>query len=466
MNPDLDQLVSTDQSGDTLPKGYFLPYQTAWITDENRFKLWDKSRRIGATYAESYKAVRKRNLIDERRDYWFSSADESAAVEFSLYCQQWCKLFNAVVKEFTEELEDDKGYRFNNYVVEFPNGSRINCMSSNPRRFRSKGGDVCLDEFDWHDSPGEMLDAATPVTTWGYDISILTTRNGEGSEFDNLVKLARQIAAGEATAKELRTLPWSYHFTPITAAIGQGLVEKIRKLDHIDLQVRQEFLDECRAKSRNEDAFNQEYMCIPSATASTLIPYDLYQSCEMADCLRPLIPHTTERRQYFLGGDIGREKDLTVFWIWELVADILITRKVVKLHKTPYSAQLQAASDLLANQNILRGCIDATGIGDMLVESLQERFGSYRIEKIKFTAPIKEHLASLMLSGFADKLLRVPADRVIRDDFHSIRKTVTLAGNVRYDAARTEAGHADNFWAAALGKEAAITNLIPEVVLL
>ena len=466
MNSAVNQLASINQSGDTLADGYFLPYQTAWITDENRFKLWDKSRRIGATYAESYRAVRKRNLIDERRDYWFSSADESAAVEFSLYCRQWCKLFNAVVKVLIEELEDDKGYRFNNYVVEFPNGSRINCMSSNPRRFRSKGGDVCLDEFDWHDSPGEMLDAATPATTWGYDISILTTRNGEGSEFDILVNQARRIAAGEATAKELRTLPWSYHLTPITIAVSQGLVEKILKLDRIDLKARLSFLDECRAKSRNEDAYNQEYMCIPSATASTLIPYDLYQSCEMSNCLKPLVPHTTERRQYFLGGDIGREKDLTIFWIWELLADVLITRKIIRLHKTPYSAQLTAASDLLANQNIMRACIDATGIGDMLVETLQERFGSYRIEKVKFTAPVKEHLASLMLSGFADKLLRVPADRVVRDDFHSIRKTVTLAGNVRYDAARTEAGHAAHFWAAALGKEAAITNVVPEVVLL
>ncbi len=450
----------------SLPKSYFLRYENKWITDDCRFKLWDKSRRIGATYAESYRAVRKRNLINERRDYWFSSADESAAVEFSLYSQQWCELFQAVVKVATEQLEDDKGYRYNNYVVEFPNGSRINSMSSNPRRFRSKGGDVCLDEFDWHDKPGEMLDAAMPVTTWGYDVSILTSRNGEGSEFDNLVKGARQIAAGEVTAEQLRSLPWSYHFTPITVAVDQGLVEKIRKLDHIDLQARKEFIAECRARCRNEDAFNQEYMCIPSAAASTLIPYDLYQSCELADCLAPLLPHTEDRRQYFMGGDIGREKDLTVFWIWELVGDVLITRKVVKLYKTPYSAQLQQASDMLENQNIQRACIDATGIGDMLAESLQDRYGEYRVEKVKFTAAVKEHLASLMRSGFEDKLVRVPADRIIREDFHSIRKTVTLAGNVRYDAAHTEAGHADRFWAAALGKEAATTNVVPECILL
>jgi phage FluMu gp28-like protein len=109
--------------------------------------------------------------------------------------------------------------------------------------------------------------------------------------------------------------------------------------------------------------------------------------------------------------------------------------------------------------------MDATGIGDMLAETLQDKFGTYRVEKVKFTSAVKEHLASLMLSGFEDRLLRVPADRVVRDDFHSIRKTVTLAGNVRYDAAHTEAGHADNFWAAALGKEAATPVFVaPQII--
>jgi phage FluMu gp28-like protein len=371
-----------------------------------------------------------------------------------------------VAKPYTEQLEDDKGYRFNNYVVEFPNGSRINCMSSNPRRFRSKGGDVCLDEFDWHDSPGEMLDAATPVTTWGFDISILTTRNGEGSEFDNLSKTAKRIIAGELDPDKDPVLPWSYHYTPITVAVAQGLAEKIYKLSRVDPQARERFIRECRAKCRSEEAFNQEYMCIASAAASTLIPYDLYQSCEMDNCLQPLVPHTEERRQYFMGGDIGREKHLTVFWIAELLGDVLITRKVVRLRKTPYAAQLAQAGDLLANNNITRCCIDATGIGDMLVETLQKRFGSYRVEKLKFTATLKEHLASLVRGRMEDKRCRVPAERQTRESFHSVRKTVTAAGNIRYDAASTDAGHADDFWAFATCCEAAKTIVVPECILL
>jgi len=120
----------------------------------------------------------------------------------------------------------------------------------------------------------------------------------------------------------------------------------------------------------------------------------------------------------------------------------------------------------LANQNIRRACIDATGIGDMLVEEAQRIHGSYRVEKVKFTAPVKDHLASLGRGLFEDKRTRVPAEREIRESFHTVRKTVTISGNVRYDAASTEAGHADDFWAFSLAKEAGKTTVTPECILL
>ena len=434
-----------------LPTGYFLPYQVNWITDDRRFKLWDKSRRIGATYAESYRAVRRRNLSSEKRDYWFSSADESSAVEFSQYCQQWCKMVDAIADHFSEQLVDDEGKKYTNYVTRFPHsGSRINCMTSNPRRFRSKGGDVCLDEFDWHDKPGEMLDAATPVTTWGYDLSILTTRNAEGSEFDRLVTLVKRVGAGELTWEQARTLAWSYHFTPITVAIDQGLAEKIYKLNHIDPDAREKLLKECRAKARNQDAFNREYMCIPSSAASTLIPYDLYQSCE-----DPLCMDAEGDGPKYVGFDVGREKHLTSIWKAEMVGDILVVRKRIVLLKCPYDTQLKVLTDVMSDPKVVRGCGDATGIGDMLVESLGKKVGTNRVEKIKFTGPIKEHLASLVVSRMEDRRCRLPDDMAVRESFHSIKKTITAAGNVRYDAAVTKEGHADDFWAFALVCEAA-----------
>ncbi len=40
---------------DQLSKDYFFEYQIDWINDDRNALLWDKSRRIGATYADSYR---------------------------------------------------------------------------------------------------------------------------------------------------------------------------------------------------------------------------------------------------------------------------------------------------------------------------------------------------------------------------------------------------------------------------
>lgn len=309
---------------------YFLPYQVAHILDESNAILEEKSRRIGITYANSYKHCRRRNMIDHRRDLWFSSADDSSAYEYSVYCRQWCEIIDAAVKEILETFYDDNGYKYNNYVVLFPNGSRINSMSSNPKRFRSKGGDVVLDEFAWHENPGEMLDAALPCTTWGYDIDMLSTHNGEGSVFNQIIENINKVLRGEATFESLKMLRWSLRRTTIVDAVEQGLAEKVYKLDHVDLDARKKFLTDCRARCRNEDAWNQEYMCVPSAMASTLISYELYQSCQDEHCLA-----TSGDGPKYMGFDIAREGHKTVFWIDELVGDVMTCREIVSNAQDP-----------------------------------------------------------------------------------------------------------------------------------
>jgi phage FluMu gp28-like protein len=434
-----------------------LPYQTAWILDNSRYRLWDKSRRIGATYAESYRAVRDRNLNPNAPDYWFSSADESSAFEFAEYCRKWCDMFEAVHEQLTEIYDDiidtpdgKKIVKRNNYVIRFPNGKRINCMTSNPRRFRSKGGDVVLDEFDWHDDPEEMYAAAESCLLWGGTLSILTTRSFEGSLFDRLVIEAKKVLSGELDPKKDIALPWSYHYVPITVAVEQGLAEKIYKLDRIDQEARAKFIHECRARARSQDKFNREYMCIPSTEATTLIPYDLYYSCQDENCLK-----TIGSGDKYLGLDVARKRHKTVPWLWELVGDVMVTRAVHRLQNTPYAAQQLFVEDLMNHHNVTRLCGDATGIGDMLIEYLQNKFGTNRVEKVTFTSSSKDKLASLMLARCQDKRVRLPNDEQSREAFHSIKKTVTAGGNVRYDTTQNEDEHADEFWAASLGLDAA-----------
>ncbi|MDA8086538.1 MAG: hypothetical protein M0Z75_07560, partial [Nitrospiraceae bacterium] len=71
-----------------------------------------------------------------------------------------------------------------------------------------------------------------------------------------------------------------------------------------------------------------------------------------------------------------------------------------------------------------------------------------------FTGKVKEDLAVTLRRRFEDRQVRIPADRDIREDIHSVKRFTTSAGNIRFDAERTELGHADRFWAAALGVHA------------
>lgn len=112
-------------------KAFFLPYQLRWLNDKSKVKIWEKSRRIGATYVQSYEDVR--DCVYKRVPaVWFSSADESAAREYIDYCEQWTKLFNVAAKSLGEVIIDnDKDIKA--FVIEFNNGTKIHALSSNPK---------------------------------------------------------------------------------------------------------------------------------------------------------------------------------------------------------------------------------------------------------------------------------------------------------------------------------------------
>ncbi len=462
-----------------------LPYQVAWINDGALMKLGDKSRRTGWTYVEAYDAVSKRyrphNNVN--RDYWFSSADESAGLEFIEYCRFFAKnLFEKVADVVTEELIDTETRRSATaLVIRCPNGKKIVAMTSNPRRFRSKGGDVCLDEFAFHDDPRGMFDAASPVTMWGGSIRIFSTPNGEGSYYNTLVQNCRKVlrALGVTDLSDRSTFPplveiqnqaramnvgpvFSYHRVTIEDAIAQGIVEKINQQTGGTMS-RAEFLQSCRDKSRDEDAFNQEYMCEPSTDASAWLPYALIESCEHDDC-----PQAGEALTGYddglcdVGVDVGRTHDRTTIFVLENVGDVRWLRQLLVFQNMSLPDQQRELVALLQRINLRRCCIDATGIGLGLSEFTQDALGSSRIEGVHFTAPVKEDLAVTMKQAFEDKTVRItPNDATLREDLHSVRKTVTTAGNIRFEGEKNKDGHADRFWGLALALHAGKNPSVP-----
>ena len=421
-----------------MKNNYFLPYQQRWLDDKAKIKIWEKSRRIGATYVQSYEDVR--DCINRSVPaVWFSSADESAAKEYIDYCEKWVKLFHATAKRLGEVIIDNEK-DIKALVIEFSNGTKIHALSSNPKSFRSKGGKVVLDEFAFHNNPDELWKAARPCITWGFPLRILSTHNGQNCLY---YKFIDQVLKGK--------LNWSHHKTPIQLAVSEGLVDKIYQRK-TTLQEQEDWMANEKDNCFDEYTWLQEYCCIAVDEASAFLPYDLIATCELNDILRPL---EDIKHDFYVGVDIGRRKDLTVIWVLEKIENIKYTRLIVELAKMPFHKQEEILHEILSHKLFRRDCQDDTGIGMQMAENAQVKFGKFRVEGVTFTNKVKEDLAYRLRTEFENKTVFIPNRHEIREDLHSVRKITTASNNIRFDADRSDNGHADRFWALALALHAA-----------
>jgi phage FluMu gp28-like protein len=428
------------------PRAYFLPYQIRWLANRSRFKIWEKSRRVGATYVQSYEDVRDAAIARGGVDVWFSSADESAAREYIHYAKQWARLLDIGARDLGERAldgEDDVKV----FEIEFTNGKRINALRSSPRALRSKGGKVVLDEYAHHTHPEEMWAAAQPASTWGFPMRILSTYNGQGNRYYRLVNDAHRGLG-----------VWSLESTPIQLAVDEGLADKIVGRP-LSLEERAQWLAELEATVNDPDAWQQEYCCIPIDSATAYLTWEQIIACESDQAGNPA---DYAHGSAFVGYDVARRRDLAVIWVLEQVGDVLVTREVVSLRNASFAAQEAELDRVLRDYRVLRVAIDQTGMGEPLVEQAKRRYGSTRVEGVLFTGPAKQELAQGLKQRFEDRRVRIPQDKAIREAHHAVRRILTSAGNPRFDADRLASGHADEFWAHALAVHAA-TNPAPPI---
>lgn len=422
-----------------MPRGYFMPYQARWIADSSKLKICEKSRRIGMTYAQSYEDVIDAARAENPIDVWFSSADESAAKEYIRYCSMWTQLLKVAATDLGEVVID-KDDAIKALVIAYASGKRIHALSSNPKAFRSKGGKLVLDEFGFHKQPEELWKAALPVITWGFPARILSTYNGKGNRYYRMVQEAKQAGS-----------KWKLHTTTIVDAVAQGLADRImgRKLTQAE---RDEWLAECRAQAGDEETWQQEFLCNPIDEATAWLTWVLITSAEHADAGKP---EFYAGGPCFVGMDIARRRDLTVIWVNEQTPGLLWTREVVKLKNKSFAEQDLELDRIMSAYNVRRLCMDQTGIGEKPVEDAKRRYGTSRVEGVIFNSAVKQDLATVGKQHFEDKTVRIPEDRAIRESHHAVRRVMTSAGNPRFDADRSEVGHADEFWAHMLAIHAA-----------
>ena len=161
----------------TSLKPILLPYQRQWIADRAAVKVYEKSRRIGITWAESADAALDAGTRSGS-DWWYIGYNKEMALEFVEAAAGWAGHFNQAVQHTEEIMVADPDRDILAYRIRFSSGHKIVALSSSPSNLRGKQGVAIIDEAAFHHDLPELLKAALALTIWGGRVHVISTHNG------------------------------------------------------------------------------------------------------------------------------------------------------------------------------------------------------------------------------------------------------------------------------------------------
>src|SRR5262245_33675938 len=404
---------------------YFLSYQSAWRVDMSRLKICQKSRQIGMSYVDGYDSVLKAALSDGR-DVWVMSRDETQAKQYIRYCKHWANILEYAAGDHGEQVFALRaGKSVQVQVLSFASGGCIYALSSIPDAIIGKTGHVKLDEFALHKDQRTLYAVAKPVTQWGGTLSIISTHRGAHTVFNRIIIDIKERG---------NRMGWSLHEIPIQRAVSEGLVEKIDAASGRDLSrkyraaaskskpavpadlapgavdgvdcFREWWLGRQRAECIDEEQWLQEYCCVPADESTAFFSYEILAVCQHSDCRRDYDYLERCEHPLYLGMDVARVHDLCVLDVGEKIGDVTWDRLRLELSGKTFSEIEHELYRLLELPEMVRACIDATGMGMQLAERARERFGT-KVEPINFTRTVKEQLAFGLRADFEDRKVRI-----------------------------------------------------------
>ena len=402
-----------------------LPYQRHALQKmfEKKYSILMWSRQTGKSFVVSLFAVLR---AIERKNHLVAiiSPTERQSKELMEKVKRHVEFLRQIGK-LTGDVEFFEDTQANVLEVRFPNRSRIIGLPANPDGVRGLTGDVILEEAAFFKDGYKVYQAIFPSITRNRDFKlvVISTPKAKNDIFGHLWQMSE--------GNDL----WFRQKLTIYDAVSLGL----------DVDV-----EELRKGVPNQDIWLQEYMCEFLDEESVLLPYELIHACTVEGIEADIRELTGD---VYIGVDIGRRHDLTVISILEKVAGRYYLRKQEVLRKLPFSEQFKIIDHLTAYAR--KVAIDETGIGMQLAEELAKKWGEFKVLRVYFTNKAKEELASRVKAVFEDKIISIPPDKDLIEDLHSVKKTLTPAGNVRYEG-ETQDSHADRFWSLALALHASI----------
>lgn len=448
-------------------------HQSVWLADRARVKVWEKSRRVGASWVEALYSVLEaaKKKSEGGQNTYYLSYNKDMTRQFIKDCLFWCKIIGVAVGDVEEVVSDfDKNVTI--FRIRLASGNEIEALPSEPRSLRSKQGRVVLDEAAFVDDLPQLLKAAMALLMWGGQVVILSTHNGVENPFNDLVS---EIRAGKK--------PYSLHRTDLDDALTGGLYKAICRKSAQEWTL--EAQDAWRTATIEEygEGADEELFCIPSRSGGVWLTGALIESCMSAESpvlewspaicrdwfdnrppaqagpvapgvtalrdmlrgrdfvdipkdiaamlveawcletLRPLLSALNPAERHFSGGDFGRVGDLTVFWqLAERPNLHAHTPFTLELRDTPFRVQEQFLFAICGGVPRFSGvALDARGIGMQLAESARQEYGPSMVAQVMLTDNwYREHMPPVK-SSLEDQSATLPKSAAVKDDFRLIR---------------------------------------------
>ena len=447
-----------------------LPYQRRWIEDRSTFKIVEKSRRTGLTWAEAADAVLAAASAKDAGgcNHSYIGSGREMAREFIDACADWAKAFDRAASEVGEEIFVDEGRNGREIAVfriNFASGFHIQALSTNPSNLRGRKGSLTLDEAAFQPDLPAVIKAASALTMWGGKVRVISTHNGVDSEFNGLLTDAR---AGRND--------YAVHRVTLSEACEQGLYRRICEVngEQWSTDAEQRWRASLRRNSGTLEAAAEEYDCVPSHGGGAYLSRALIESCmhdasvlrfegsagfnAMAERLReadvrdwcerelaPLLAALDPRRQHVLGEDFGRTADLTVLAPMEIGERL--QRRVpflVELRDVPFRNQEQILFYICDRLPRLRALkLDARGNGQYLAEQAVYRYGQRAEAVMPTQAWYLEHMPPLR-AAFEDGQILIPRHDDVVSDLRALRmvKGIPKVPDIRTGEERDRHGDA------------------------
>jgi len=403
-------------------------YQKRWLQDKSRFKLGRWSRQTGKTFTTTLDIVDDcfEHIARGRRTKWvILSRGERQSREAMEAVKMHCRAYNLAIEELEGSFKGSDDTEYKMLEVVLPGGTRIIGLPANADTARGFSANVFLDEFAFHADSRAIWAALFPVISNGFRLIVTSTPNGKGNKFYELATTAKG---------------WSRHVVTIHEAVADGLPRNI---------------DELREGLSDEDLWKQEYECDFIDEAHAWLPYELINAVEHELAGKPEL---YTGGPAYLGIDIAARKDLFVATAFEEVGDVLWEREMIVRKGIKFAEQDQLLDQMVRRYRVVRLDMDQTGMGEKPVEDAKRRYGETRVQGILFTNGNKQLLATQAKQRFEDRRIRLhEGDRLLRGDLHSIQRSQTDGGTIRFTADRESGSHADRAWSIFLGINAAST---------